>query len=492
MRTPACRGCETWRVVAPRIPVRFENILERDQFDYPALLYAVEPDLERIDYLRRLAATQSSGLLSFLTGPPGAGKTTAVYSASVFMSRHFAPVFSVPSNVPLRELPNYIDTGLPPADSRALPCLLDGREVVDDKAGVRQLMSYLNQLVRRRPDLLVFWPTSDAEWHGELRDLAERVGADAFSPAEADIGIGGPGRESWIAILDRLLVQADLSIEELNITQGALAEFEAACVTVGAFLTRVARSIAMQVDGARLERDLPNLVFVMTSMSEVVGEANRLRRAGTFLLKANELVAYSNRSKAADYWRARNAEPAHHLAYMISLFDARLTTMTPSAVNYACAEFGTDQFKTQIRAAGINRSPANSDTTFKSTDFYRFLQESTGGELTSSQKGRVAESSQAAYVAVQGLSRTQHKVINQSICSVADRNVPTFSAATAQFEVHRGNQDLVIDVVAPWNDTEISLEFHHISAGQCKASHMAAYIMDKIASYAIAYNLIPI
>jgi hypothetical protein len=91
----------------------------------------------------------------------------------------------------------------------------------------------------------------------------------------------------------------------------------------------MARLIASQVDEVQLSQALPEVVLVVTSTSEVVGEANRLRRAGTYLLKPGELVAYSSRSRAAKWWAARGDDPRHRLGYMTALFRARLTTMTP-------------------------------------------------------------------------------------------------------------------------------------------------------------------
>ena len=184
-------------------------------------------------------------------------------------------------------------------------------------------------------------------------------------------------------------------------------------------------------------------------------------------------------------------EPAHHLGYIVSLFEARLATMTPSSVAYACAEFGDDGLKRATKEAGITRSAANADTTFKNSDFYRLLAGSPRVELTSSMKGKTASSTLNAFASVQQLSATRHKVINQAICALAERNVPAFHASTARFEVDLGEQRTFTDAVVELGGDDIYLEFHHLSEAQCKASSIAAYIMEKLQYYAIHYNLIP-
>jgi hypothetical protein len=144
-----------------------------------------------------------------------------------------------------------------------------------------------------------------------------------------------------------------------------------------------------------------------------------------------------------------------------------------------------------VKDAGITRSSSNADRTFKNTDLYRFLSGSTTTELTSTQKGRPADSTLAAYAAVQGESRTRHKAINQAICSLAARNVEAFRADIAEFEAHYGEQDLIADAIVPFDQRPLNLEFHHLSIDRCRAANMSQYVMEKLQYYAVAYNLVP-
>jgi hypothetical protein len=163
--------------------------------------------------------------------------------------------------------------------------------------------------------------------------------------------------------------------------------------------------------------------------------------------------------------------------------------MTPSAVTYACVEFGDEALRDGVRAAGVARSSGNADRTLRNTDFYRLLAGEPITELTATRKGRTSDAVNAAYAWVQEGSSKRHKVINQSICSLLDRNVPGLDMSAARFEVDQGGQSIYTDVVVPWNGDDVYLEFHH--AKEPHTAKIAAYIMEKLQYYAIHYNLVP-
>ncbi|MBD2681343.1 MULTISPECIES: hypothetical protein [Nostoc] len=59
------------------------------------------------------------------------------------------------------------------------------------------------------------------------------------------------------------------------------------------------------------------------------------------------------------------------------------------------------------------------------------------------------------------------------------------------YEVDAGEQQLFTDAITQVKNREIYLEFHHLSSDNCLAAKMAAYIMGKLQTYAIRYNLVP-
>lgn len=471
-----------------QIPTRFESVLARSDLQAAPLILPVEDDLRLFLRLRRLATVQNGGLLAFLVGPSGVGKTTAVYSVVTHVPDEFASVLPAPPELPLRDLASWLLDNLPSQAPRTTLLLLDGREVTDDAVGLSQFIASLNQILRGRPDVVVIWPTTDAEWHYQLRSVSQRIGGGSLSPTEADVSIAGPPRSAWPEALDRILMQLDKSLDDLAIQRDTLETVAASSTSIGDFLRQVAVLIVDRVEDVQIAHVLPSLLFVMTSTSEVVGEANRIRRAGTFLLKAEELVNYSPRSTAGLWWKHRGADARHHLGYIITLFNARLATMGPSAVMYACGEFD-DDLRQIVRDSGGKRSSSNADRTLRSTDLYRYLIGEASTELTSTRKGRTAQTTLDAFAAIQAVSTTKHLAINRAICRMLDRNIPDFDLDGAAFEVDQGAGEVFTDAVVPTNSGDLYLEFHH--ASEARAAAMAAYIMGKLQRYAIRYNLVP-
>lgn len=111
--------------------------------------------------------------------------------------------------------------------------------------------------------------------------------------------------------------------------------------------------------------------------------------------------------------------------------------------------------------------------------------------MTSTSKGRTAQTTLRAHAAVQALSAKRHKAINQAICQLAEQVVPDFKASLGAFEVHLGEQDTFADAVVPLFGEDLHLEFHHLSSAHCSAASMSAYIMEKLRTYAWRHNIIP-
>lgn len=285
------------------IPIRFENILVSDDLEFAPLLVAVENDLQFFDRLRRRATVQGSGAVAFPSGVPGSGKTTALYAAAALAPDLYEPVFVVPATIPEREIGNWLAANVPAPGNKSIIIRLDGREASDDTVGLRQLMSGLNQSLRGRPDLIVCWPTVDSEWRTELYELAQKIGGAGFCPEGFEV-IEGPPRDSWPEVLNRILIQLDHTLDDVALDEAFVVGVatDQSVANVGGFLERVAGAIADRVDEVQLSQRLPQLVFVVTSTSEVVGEANRLRQAGTYLLKGRELLSYSPRSEVGKWW----------------------------------------------------------------------------------------------------------------------------------------------------------------------------------------------
>lgn len=479
-----------------QIPNRFESVLEEPRFreNIKALIWPVEDDLRRFEYLRDLTTIQSGGVLAFLKGRTGIGKTTAVYAASIYLPEIFDRVVLVSPDLDLRDVVSWLKGTLPQPGSKALLVLFDGREITDDTVGLKQFLAGLNQLLRRRKDIVFVWPTTDESWYKQVREQAVKIGGGGFSPNEGVIDIQGPPKDVWEQILERFLVQLDLTLSDVALSREYLDKLSSESLTLGNYLEKVGRSIAERVTGRRQIESLPTILFVVSSVSNrVIGEANRIRRAKTQILKAEELIAYSPRSEAGKWWSARLDNPEHHLAYVIALFNARLLTLTHSAVVYSCLHYGSPFLQQVVKDSGLQPHSGNAEITFKRTDFYRFLIGENLTELTSTRKGRPGEKSLNAFVNVQRLSSKHHKEINMAICQslLSYLTKEDVDASVEGYEVNAGGQNLYTDAIIAVNRERLYLEFHHLGPDNCKASKMASYIMGKLRSYALHYNLIP-
>lgn len=185
------------------IPNRFESLRSEFGAEFRALIVPIEEDLKALLRFRDRARIQNGGLLCFLLGRSGIGKTTSAYSAVSNAPDAFGPVVTIPHDLELQSCISWITSQVPSAiPNKSTIVLFDGREASDDDVGVRQFLSALNQFLRRRPDVLFCWPTTDVEWHKKLRKIAENIGGANFCPKETDYHERGRrsriGRRYWI------------------------------------------------------------------------------------------------------------------------------------------------------------------------------------------------------------------------------------------------------------------------------------------------------
>jgi len=475
-----------------RIPNRFESMQEAFGQEIRPLIVPIDSDLHALQALRDRARVQNGGLLCFILGSTGIGKTTAIHSAAVHMPDTFAPVAKVPPEIRFRDVAGWLTANLPaPQGSKATLVLFDGRELSDDDVGIRQLLSSLNQLLRRRPDVLFCWPTTDSEWHATLRTTAETIGGANFVPKESDLIVSGPPAGEWPTVLERLLLQFGKTYDDVGIAQDLVGKYCAESKTIGDFLTQVGLVIADRITKTRTIKRLPQLVFVITSSGDVVGEANRIRRAGTQALAPEPLLGYSPRSEAGKWWVERNRASDHHLGYIISLFDARLVTMTASAMVYSCLHSGTPDLEKAATEQGARADKGNAKRIIEASEIYRFLKGEQIPEFTTGKKGGHQDSTAKAYAAIQAMSAKRHKAINQALCRLTKSHLAEMSYdEDADFEVSHGG-NLITDAMVKYATRAYSLEFHHLSEAQCGAAGMASYIMDKLRTYSWHHQLIP-
>ncbi|MGA7323304.1 MAG: hypothetical protein WBX25_02185 [Rhodomicrobium sp.] len=474
-----------------KIPNRFESLLSLFGEVRPLIL-PVEQDIKAFIRLRDRADHQNGGLLCFLLGSTGVGKTTSTYSVVSNMPDLFAKVVPIPDDVDIRDVVSWIKKNiLISEESKTTLLLFDGREASDDDVGIKQFLSSLNQYLRKRPNILFCWPTTDAEWHKKIRDTAFKIGGNNLCPPDSDYEIQGLQRQEWPKALERLLLQFGKTIEDVGLSQSYVQDLAQAEPTIGEYLSNINSTIADRISKKRQAKSLPNILFVITSSADVTGEANRIRRAGKQVLAAEPLLGYSPRSEAGKWWTDRNKHPEYHLGYMISLFNANLVTCTASSVVYSCLHGPRNDLYQAAVDAGAIPNLGSASQAVKATELYKFLSGTNVKEFTTGTRGRPNDSTVDAYAAIQNLSAKRHKAINEAICQLVSRYLDeAIPHEFEKFEVSM-DRDLIVDAILKVRSELYHVEFHHLSEAQCRASKISSYVMDKLRSYAIYYNIIP-
>lgn len=168
--------------------------------------------------------------------------------------------------------------------------------------------------------------------------------------------------------------------------------------TLGEFLEEIGDVVADRVSEIRKDNDIPELVFIVTSGKDLESEANRLRRAGSHVLKANELRSYSPKSEPGKFWRSRGKQSAHeNLGYIITLFNAKLLTIKSTAVNYSCKFYGNKELKKYAPESGMVMQKPNGKKAVMSTDLYKVIVNEMPEELTSTPKGHISDETLQLY-----------------------------------------------------------------------------------------------
>jgi hypothetical protein len=474
-----------------RIPDRFES-LQKQFGEVRPLITPVKEDVRAFISFRERAFSKVGGMLCFLLGRLGVGKTTSVHSTAINMPELFAPVLAVPAEIELREVMNWVTRHVTKEDEQKCTLLLfDGREVSDDEVGVRQFLSSLNQFLRKRPDVVFCWPVTDREWHAKVRAIAENVGGANLCPRESDYDVVGPDRREWSVALERLLLQFGKTFEDVGFAGDLVNDVTEKVATIGDFLSEINFVISERVAKKQEAKGLPTLLFVVTSSGDVTGEANRIRRAGKQILAAEPLLAHSPRSEAGKWWTERNRKSEFHLGYIISLFNASLVTCSASAIVYSCAYSREADLNTAAKQAGLQPNLGNANRTIMASEFYMFLSGNEVLEFTTGRRGAVADGTIQAYSKIQELSAKRHKEINGAICLLASKNLNGLKFDPLNSLEIPSGQDLFTDAVLDANGRIYHVEFHHLSEAHCKAASIASYVMTKLKKYAVYHQLIP-
>lgn len=461
--------------------------------NFGPLIIPVNEDLARFRRASAFNKAQDAGSMAVICSPPGQGKTTSVYAAASLIHTHFNPVLSVPplASLPLRDIPKWLQDNLPVQSAKATLVLIDGREKTDDEQGLNDVMSSVNNAVRGRPDLQFVWPTTDTNWRDRLVAAARKFGGQSFCPDQSVFAVKGPAKSQWLEAVELVMDQIGSNWDEFGINRQSAEVLLEQYSTLGDFLTAINSIRVDQEAIIESAAGLPEVVFVVSSHSKVVGDVARLRNPNTYKLRTDEIIHSARSSAAGKFWISRGAKQQGNLAWVSSLFQAKLVSLTPSTVAHAVGAFAPEgsRLKTAIAPTGFRAQRSTGNIAYRTTDLGRFLRGESVPEVLSKNKGKTSATAVAAYDAIQALSAKQHRYINEATLALAADSDGVFDYSQVQFEVPLGG-DAVSDAIVPALGRRLHLEFHHLSGKHCSPNKISSYIMSKLAVYAIQYNLI--
>lgn len=156
------------------VPSRFENIINNYD-DYSAIFVKPKKDIKSMLSTIEKMKTQRGGALSILKGRTGIGKTTMIHTLPYYEPQIFDKVISIPENIEFTDIIGIVKEKIGEPTKQIKIVLLDGREIIDDETGLTNFLTSLNQLLRRRNDLLVCWPVNNEEWFDKLIQKDEKL-----------------------------------------------------------------------------------------------------------------------------------------------------------------------------------------------------------------------------------------------------------------------------------------------------------------------------
>ena len=125
--------------------------------------------------------------------------------------------------------------------------------------------------------------------------------------------IEGPDPSQWIEVASLIMAQIDSNWDEFGVNESSAAEIVKKHSTLGDFLTAINQVRVDQETYAEDATGLPEVVFVVSSHSEVVGHVARLRNPRTYRIRSDEVMQSARRQEVGKFWQSRGAEQKQNL-----------------------------------------------------------------------------------------------------------------------------------------------------------------------------------
>lgn len=450
---------------------------------------------EDLDVVKRSLVEVSSsnqGKLLFLLGKTGVGKTTLAASCQLYLARQVSRVITPPPDyaLPLGELPAWLSEKVPNAErERGIVVVnLDGRELPAVDASARQAaMVNLNAYLRRNKNVLAVWPVINRGFAQDLIALLDEVGGKSALVSNPIYEVVGIAKDRYFNALQLLLTATGTRLEDAAIATEEALDRVADCESIGEYMRSIHDLVVSRYDLGELGSRLPRVSIVFSSNGDSADACRMLRRGNKYLVDPERLLQFS-RANVADDWRRfakRNAR--HALPFVASLFEVRLLHLTGSAVVNACAFSDEEQLRGAVRKHYPSPVKSNAANTISKSSLMRSL---AGQEDVGPAGGAASEEVSKAYQAVQRLSRTRHRGVNQAIVGVIkDQLGVELPDLKFEFQPH-GSDSLQVDCWFQRGDRPETLEFTHRQSDELAPAVISSYVLGKIMDYARDYGLL--
>jgi len=479
------------RVGIVSVPARYEAL--RDSVGPNRVSQVlIEPTSDMPALQQVIAEVKASrqGKLLFLQGEPGSGKTSLAESLAIYLGNAVGAVLTSPPDfqLPLPELPAWISKErsriqLPP--EKLVIVNLDGREITSpDRASTVAAMTNLNALLRRTPDMVLLWPIINRSFADDAIDQLSQVGGQTALSQRRVHQVIGIAKDRYYDVLQLILQTMGVTLADAAVSTDEAKANVNGSKNLGDYLEAIQALVVSRYDLGELGGKLPRISFVVTSNADINPICRMLRRGNGYLIDPDRLLQFS-RANIADDWRKRAGSNARHaLPFIASLFDAKLLSVSSSAVVNACAFADDDALRGIVRTHYPNPVSSNAWNSMENSSLARSL---LGQEDVGRSASQPSDAIQRAYKDLQVTSKTNHRALNEAILKVVAANIAGLPKHTFEHRPVTG-KDLRVDVWIARDNRPETLEFTH--RADATEAVVSSYILTKLQDYARDYGLI--
>lgn len=485
------------------LPKRYEA-LERQataqQYDLTSVVQRIDSAAARLETLLRQVQFGGIGRFELFLGKSGAGKTTFFKTLTKFFLG--TEVHEIPSNIPLSQVANYIESRHAKDDKRHVWVMHDRDNQLVSEPEAFEFLETLRVLFRKPEGAVVLcWPLTDENSAKIISDKAWSVGRDSVVDIEYKglYNFHGPEKETYLKIaeLTTRSLKGD-GLETFGITDDLARPLLQESETIAEFYSRLeakAAEITGRYKDLLKDKPIPSvwvlvggddsreLNLTVASLTQGIGKAIDIDRITNFLDNPALDAAYLKE------WKKRRSQ----IAFLMRLLDVRLFELPPNVALSAVRGFGDDDLKSTLNLKK-NSISVTADTLGRAP-FFRAL---CGEEIGQTGYLRATEDeTKYEYIRIQVSAKSGDKKLNKCLAEAINHTFKTKEiSADVTAEKQNDHDNLKPDVLIRFSDGRVvCLEPTWRSTGaevpgEIKSrqntltiGHIQMYVLEKVLGY---------